>query len=53
MSMPRAEDDTLKNRDGILVEMSGSSVPNPRLYRVSSGSSSYKSSNSETLKNII
>jgi hypothetical protein len=38
--MPLAKDDELKNLEGILEAISGSSRPNPRLYRISSGSSS-------------
>lgn len=49
MSMPFAEELPLKNRGGILEDRSGSSRPKPRFRRISSGSSSYRSSNSETL----
>lgn len=47
--MPLAEEVLLKKREGIFADISGSSRPKPRLKRISSGSSSYKSSNSETL----
>lgn len=49
MSMPRAEDALLINLDGTLEAGSGSSRPKPRFKRISSGSSSYKSSSSDTL----
>lgn len=49
MSMPRAEEELLKNLEGIFDDMSGSSRPKPRFRRISSGSSSYRQSNSDTL----
>lgn len=49
MSMPRAEDALLMNLEGTLEAGSGSSRPKPRFKRISSGSSSYKSSSSDTL----
>lgn len=49
MSMPRAEDALLMNLEGTLEAGSGSSRPKPRFRRISSGSSSYKSSSSDTL----
>lgn len=49
MSMPRAEEELLKNLEGIFEDMSGSSRPKPRFRRISSGSSSYRQSSSDTL----
>ena len=49
MSMPRAEDTLLMNLEGTLEAGSGSSRPKPRFKRISSGSSSYMSSSSDTL----
>lgn len=49
MSMPRAEDALLMNLEGTLEAGSGSSRPKPRFRRISSGSSSYMSSSSDTL----
>lgn len=50
MSMPRAEELLLKNLEGIFEDRSGSSRPKPRFNRISSGSSSYRSSSSDTLR---
>lgn len=49
MSMPRADDALLMNLEGTLEAGSGSSRPKPRFKRISSGSSSYRSSSSDTL----
>ncbi len=50
MSMPLALEDELKKREGIFEAISGSSRPKPRLYKISSGSSSYRSRSSDTLQ---
>lgn len=49
MSMPRAKEVLLMNLAGTLEAISGSSLPKPRLKRISSGSSSYRSNSSDTL----
>ncbi len=48
--MPLALEEELKKREGIFEAMSGSSHPKPRLYKISSGSSSYRSRSSDTLQ---
>lgn len=50
MSMPRADEALLMNLEGTREAGSGSSRPNPRLRRISSGSSSYRSNSSDTLR---